>query len=140
MPPSVIGTCPTWAFWRRRSQVSMLHREGDDERRDRGNRGSGGGGRGPQLPSPPGRPFRTMMFWALVLLLALIAYRMYAGNLLTTQRIDIPYTRFIQEVEKGNIERATFVEETRTVLGELRNETNESIGGRAVTLKAFKTN
>src|SRR5215831_2546196 len=113
MRPSAIGTCPTWAFWRRRSPVSMLYREGgDDERRERGNRGERGGGRGPQLPSPPGRPFRTMMFWALVLLLALIAYRMYSSNLLTTQRIDIPYTRFVQEVEKGNIERATFVEET----------------------------
>jgi len=81
-----------------------------------------------------------MAFWALVLLLALVAYRMYAGNLLTTQRIDIPYTRFVQEVEKGNIERVTFVEETRTVLGELRTETAETIGGRSVSLKQFKTN
>src|SRR5262249_44979143 len=81
-----------------------------------------------------------MAFWALVLLLALVAYRMYAGNLLSAQRVDIPYTRFVQEAEKGNIERATFVEETRTVLGELRTETSETIGGRAVTLKAFKTN
>jgi hypothetical protein len=81
-----------------------------------------------------------MGFWALVLLLAIIAYRMYAGNLLTAQRIDIPYTRFVQEMEKGNLERATFVEETRTVLGELRAETTETIGGRSVTLKSFKTN
>jgi len=81
-----------------------------------------------------------MGFWALVLLLAIIAYRMYAGNLLTAQRVDIPYTRFVTEVEKGNIERATFVEETRTVLGELRTETTETVGGRAVSLKSFKTN
>src|SRR5262245_62496766 len=81
-----------------------------------------------------------MGFWALVLLLAIIAYRMYAGNLLTAQRIDIPYTRFVQEVEKSNIDRATFVEETRTVLGEPRTETTETVGGRSVTLKAFKTN
>src|SRR5262252_520839 len=81
-----------------------------------------------------------MGFWALVLLLAIIAYRMYAGNLLTTQRIDIPYTRFVEEVEKGNIERATFDEEKRTVLGELHNESTESIAGRQVTLKSFKTN
>jgi cell division protease FtsH len=81
-----------------------------------------------------------MAFWALVLLLSLVAYRMYAGNLLTSQRIDIPYTRFVQEVEKGNIERATFVEETRTVLGELHAEANETIAGRAVSIKSFKTN
>ena len=119
--------------------MNIFHRDGDDERRERGQRGDRGG-RGPQLPSPPGRPFRTMGFWALVLLLAIIAYRMYAGNLLTAQRVDIPYTRFVTEVEKGNIERATFVEETRTVLGELRTETTETVGGRAVSLKSFKTN
>jgi cell division protease FtsH len=122
--------------------VNIFNRDGDDDdRRGRGGqRGDKGGGRGPQLPSPPGRPFRTMAFWALVLLLSLVAYRMYAGNLLTSQRIDIPYTRFVQEVEKGNIERATFVEETRTVLGELHAEANETIAGRAVSIKSFKTN
>src|SRR5262249_7645244 len=139
MPPSATATCPTWAFWRSRG-VNTFHRDGDDERRERGTRGERGGGRGPQLPSPPGRPFRTMGFWALVLLLAIIADRMYAGNLLTTQRIDIPSTRSVQEVERGNVERATFVEETRTVLGELHNESTETIGGRQVTLKTFKTN
>ena len=92
------------------------------------------------MPSPSGRPFRTMAFWALVLLLALVAYRMYAGNLITAQRIDIPYTRFVQEAEKGNVESATFVEETRTVLGELHGEVNVTVGGKAVAVKAFKTN
>src|SRR5690242_16929737 len=134
MPPSASATCPTWAFSRRHRRVNIFNRDGDDDdRRGRGGSRGDKGGRGPQLPSPPGRPFRTMAFWALVLLLALVAYRMYAGNLLTTQRIDIPYTRFVQEVEKGNIERATFVEETRTVLGELHAEANETIAGRAVS-------
>ena len=119
--------------------MNIFHRDGDDERRDRGQRGERGG-RGPQLPSPPGRPFRTMGFWALVLLLAIIAYRMYAGNLLTAQRVDIPYTQFVTEMEKGNLERATFIEETRTVLGDLRSETSQTIGGRAVSIKSFKTN
>ncbi len=121
--------------------MNIFRKDGDDDdKRGRGSRGDKGGGRGPQLPSPPGRPFRTMAFWALVLLLSMIAYRMYAGNLLTSQRIDIPYTRFVQEVEKGNIERATFVEETRTVLGDLHAEANETIAGHAVSIKSFKTN
>jgi cell division protease FtsH len=121
--------------------VNQFHRDGGDDRRDRNTgRNDKGGGRGPQLPTTPGRPFRNMAFWALLLLLALVAYRMWAGNLLTTQRIDIPYTRFVQEVEKGNIDRATFVEETRTVLGELRQEGTETVAGRQVTVKAFKTN
>jgi len=137
-PPSAIATCPTWAFWRSKS-VNIFRRDGDDDRRERGSRGDRGG-RGPQLPSPPGRPFRTMGFWALVLLLAIIAYRMYAGNLLTAQRVDIPYTRFVQEMEKGNIERAKFNEEMRTVEGDLRAETTETVGGHSVTLKSFRTN
>jgi len=121
--------------------VNQFHKDGGDDRRDRNaGRNDKGGGRGPQLPATPGRPFRNMAFWALLLLLALVAYRMWAGNLLTTQRIDIPYTRFVQEVEKGNIDRATFVEETRTVLGELRQEGTETVAGRQVTVKAFKTN
>src|SRR5947207_380262 len=141
MPPSAIGICPTWAFSRRHRRVNIFHRDGDDDdRRGRGGPRGDKGGRGPGLPSPPGRPFRTMAFWALVLLLSLVAYRMYAGNLLTSQRIDIPYTRFVQEVEKANIERATFVEETRTVLGELHSEATETIAGRTVSIKSFKTN
>jgi len=119
--------------------VNIFHRDGDDERRDRGQRGERGG-RGPQLPSPPGRPFRTMGFWALVVLLAITAYNMYARNLLSPQRVDIPYTQFVTEMEKGNLERATFIEETRTVLGDLRSETSQTIGGRAVSIKSFKTN
>ena len=118
--------------------MNIFRRDGDDD--DRRGRGNSRGGRGPQLPSPPGRPFRTFAFWALVLILSMLAYRMYAGNLLTSQRVDIPYTRFVQEVEKGNIERATFVEETRTVLGELHAEANETIAGRATSIKSFKTN
>jgi cell division protease FtsH len=120
--------------------LNVFNRDGDEDRRGGPGRSDKGGGRGSQMPSPPGRPFRTMAFWALVLLLALVAYRMYAGNLLTTQRIDIPYTRFVQELERGNIDRATFVEETRTVLGELRTEAAENIGGRSVNIKTFKTN
>jgi len=121
--------------------VQTFRRDGDDERRDRTpNRGDRGGGRGPQLSPAPGRPFRNMAFWALLLLLALVAYRMWAGNLLTAQRIDIPYTRFVQELERGNIDRVTFVEETRTVLGELRQEASETVAGRQVMVKTFKTN
>ncbi len=121
--------------------VQTFRRDGDDERRERTpNRGEKGGGRGPQLSPAPGRPFRNMAFWALLLLLALVAYRMWAGNLLTAQRIDIPYTRFVLEMERGNIDRVTFVEETRTVLGELRQEASETVAGRQVMVKTFKTN
>ncbi|MFM8559565.1 MAG: ATP-dependent zinc metalloprotease FtsH [bacterium] len=81
-----------------------------------------------------------MAFWALVLLLSLVVYRMYSGNLVSAQRVDIPYARFMQELEKGNLEKAQFVEETRTVNGDLKAEVTETIGGRSVTVKTFRTN
>ncbi len=115
-----------------------LHRDSDDD--SRRERGPQRGGRGPQLPTPSGRPFRTLAFWVLVVLLALVAYKMYSGNLLTTQRVDIPYTAFMQEVEKNNIDAANFAEQTRTVTGEFKSEVAQRIGGRDVQVKSFKTN
>ena len=102
-------------------------------------RGSGGRG-GAQIPSPAGKPFRTMAFWVLIVLLALFAYRMYSGSMTQTPRVDISYTRFQSEVEKGNIDAITFIEETRSVLGELKTEGVERVAGRDVPFKQFKTN
>ena len=74
----------------------------DDGRKQR--RGSRGGpSRRSQVPVPPGRPFRTLAFWALVVLLSLVAYRMYQGSFMAPQRVEISYTRFIDEVNKGNV-------------------------------------
>ncbi|MFN8586782.1 MAG: ATP-dependent zinc metalloprotease FtsH [Candidatus Eisenbacteria bacterium] len=81
-----------------------------------------------------------MAFWVLVVLLALVAYRMYSGNLLATQRVDIPYTAFMQEVEKGNVDNASFAEQTRTVTGEFKAAVPQKIATREVQVKAFKTN
>jgi cell division protease FtsH len=117
--------------------VTIFRRDSDDEGR-RPNRGQGP--RGPQGPPPAGRPFRTMAFWGLVIMLALVAYKMYSGNLLATQRIDIPYTVFMQEVEKGNVESATFTEQTRAVTGDLKTEIPQKVAGRDVTVKSFKSN
>jgi len=115
----------------------MFRREGDDEGR---RPGKGGGPRGPQPTPPAGQPFRTMAFWGLVILLGLVAYKMYSGNLLATQRIEIPYTAFMQEVDKGNVEVANFAEQTRTLTGEFKAEITQKVGGRDVTVKSFKTN
>ena len=124
--------------------MNSFQRDRDDDRRDDGRRGGGnrgtGGGRGPQLPAPPGRPFRTAAFWVLVVLLALVAYRMYSGNLLVAQRVDIPYAVFMQEVQHGNVDNVTFAEQTRTLTGELKTEVQQTIAGRPVKVKGFKTN
>jgi cell division protease FtsH len=122
--------------------VIRFLRDRDDERRDDGRRGGNrpSGGRGPQLPAPPGRPFRTAAFWVLVVVLALVAYKMYSGNLLVAQRVDIPYAVFMQEVQRANVDNVTFAEQTRTLTGELRSDITQTIGGRPVKVKAFKTN
>ena len=88
-------------------EKSVLHRD-----EDRGSQGSrkreprgGGNGRGAPPRRPPlqgGRPFRTLAFWAFVALLSLLAFRMYQGSFMAPQRIEISYTRFIQEGLRAN--------------------------------------
>jgi cell division protease FtsH len=89
-------------------------------------------------PSPPSRPFRTLGFWVLVVLLSLVAYRMYQGNFMTAPRIEISYTRFIQEVDRANIGNLEILD--KTVSGELKTETAVRIAGHDVRVKSFKAN
>jgi ATP-dependent metalloprotease FtsH len=110
----------------------------DDRSRDRRNNKSGGPSRRPQVPVPPSRPFRTLAFWALLVLLSLVAVRMYQGNFMAPQRLEISYTRFIEEVNQGNIGRLEIVE--RTVTGELKRESSVRIGPTETSFKSFRTN
>jgi ATP-dependent metalloprotease FtsH len=119
--------------------VNVLWRDsGDrDDRRGGGPRG-GGPNRRTSGPVPPGRPFRTLAFWLLVILLALVTVRMYQGSFMAPQRVEISYTRFLAEINKGNIANLQVVE--RTVTGELRNEGTLRVANRDVAFKAFRTN
>jgi len=110
---------------------------GSDRGRKREGRRAPAPRRGP-APAPPARPFRTLAFWVLVVLLSLVAYRMYQGNFMTAPRIEISYTRFINEVDRGNVASLQILE--RTVSGELRAETVLRIAGHDVRVKGFKTN
>ncbi len=112
----------------------------DDGRKRDGRRAPqrGNGPRRPQVPVPAGRPFRTLAFWALVVLLSLVAYRMYQGSFMTPQRAEISYTRFIEEVTKGNIANLQIIE--RSVTGELKNESSMRVGPHETAFKSFKTN
>jgi ATP-dependent metalloprotease FtsH len=121
--------------------VSVLWRDsgrgnGDDRSRDP--RRGGQPPRRPQVPMPGGRPFRTLAFWAFVALLSLAAFRMYQGNFMAPQRAEISYTRFIQEVDRGNIQNLQIVE--NGVTGELKAEANARIGGHDVPFKMFRAN
>jgi cell division protease FtsH len=87
---------------------------------------------------PAGRPFRTLAFWTLVVLLMLMAYRMYQGTFMPPQRVEISYTQFIREVDKGNIQALQIVE--RAVTGDLKGESTVRVNGHDYQVKAFKTN
>ncbi len=113
----------------------------DDGRKRDGRRApqrGNGPSRRPQVPVPAGRPFRTLAFWALVVLLSLVAYRMYQGSFMTPQRAEISYTRFIEEVTKGNISNLQIIE--RSVTGELKTESSLRVGPHETAFKSFKTN
>ncbi|HET7224215.1 MAG TPA: ATP-dependent zinc metalloprotease FtsH [Candidatus Eisenbacteria bacterium] len=86
---------------------------------------------------PPGRPFRTLAFWMLVVLLSLVAYRMYQGSFMAPQRAEISYTQFIKEVDGGNVENLQITE--NTVTGDLKRESVTRLGGHDVPYKSFKT-
>jgi len=112
----------------------------DDDRDHEGRKPSQRGGppRRPQAPLPAGRPFRTLAFWTLVVLLSLVAYRMYQGNFAASQRVEVSYTRFIHDVDAGNIANLQITEST--VTGELKKESTVKLNNRDVPYKGFKTN
>jgi cell division protease FtsH len=113
------------------------HESGPDRGRKREPRRITPPRRQPPAP-PPARPFRTLAFWVLVVLLSLVAYRMYQGNFMATPRVDVSYTRFMQEVDRGNIANLQIIE--KTVTGELKNDSVLRSGGHEMMFKAFKTN
>jgi ATP-dependent metalloprotease FtsH len=119
----------------------MLRQDSGSDDRSRDPRRSGGRPvpprrQGPQLP--PTRPFRTLAFWVFIGLLGLVAYRMYQGNFMATPRADISYTRFIEEVERGNIQDLQIVE--KVVTGQLRTESPLRPTAPEPRFKAFRTN
>jgi ATP-dependent metalloprotease FtsH len=124
--------------------VNVFRRESgpDDGRNNERRRGGGPRGEGPRRPPvsvPPNRPFRQLAFWALLILVSLVGYRLYQGSFMSPQRVPVDYTRFLSEVERGNIANLKFIEKNRTILGELRAETALRVNGQDVSFKSFKT-
>jgi hypothetical protein len=72
-----------------------------------------------------------------VVLLALVA-TVYQGSFMTSPRIEISYTRFIQEVERGNIHNLQIVE--KVVTGELKSEVPVRPTAAEPRFKGFRTN
>jgi ATP-dependent metalloprotease FtsH len=78
-----------------------------------------------------------MAFWALVVLLSLVAYRMYQGSFMTPQRADISYTRFVQEVDRGNVKNMQVM--GKAVTGEFKSDASLNVNGNNLSVRHFKT-
>jgi len=121
--------------------VSLFRHDSRPDDRQRDPRRPGQRPPPPRRPGPsvpPTRPFRSLAFWVFVSLLALVAYRMYQGNFMATARIEVSYTRFITEVDRGNIQSLQIVE--RVVTGELKSEAPVRASAPEPRFKAFRTN
>ncbi len=87
-------------------------------------------------PAPPtGRPGRTVALWALIVVVTVLIAQLYFGQ--RPQRADISYTRFVEEVNKGNIDHIDIV--ANEVTGELKTSSSIQVAGRPVPFKEFHT-
>jgi len=87
-------------------------------------------------PMPPSRgPGRTVALWALIFVVAVLVAQLYWGQ--RPQRYDISYTRFVEEINKGNIDKLEIV--NNEVTGELKTSASIQVAGRPVPFKAFHT-
>ncbi len=87
-------------------------------------------------PLPPSRgPGRTFALWALIVVVAVLVAQLYFGQ--RPQRIDVSYTRFVEEINKGNIDKLEIV--NNEITGELKTSASIQIAGRPVPFKSFHT-
>ena len=87
-------------------------------------------------PLPPSRgPGRTVALWALIVIVSVLVAQLYFGQ--RPQRVDISYTRFVEEINKGNIDKVDIV--NNEVSGELKTSSSILVGNRPVPFKSFHT-
>ena len=103
-----------------------------------------GGRDGPPKGSPPddGGPsfnwqktVKTMAFWAIIVLLSFWAFNHYFGPGRDT--VEISYTELRDQVEIGNVRKATF--EDRKVTGEFNSEYTKVARGKEVSATKFQS-
>ena len=87
-------------------------------------------------PLPPSRgPGRTVALWALIVVVTVLVAQLYFGQ--RPQRVDISYTRFVEEINKGNIDKLDIV--NNEVNGELKTSSSILVSQRPVPFKSFHT-
>ncbi len=96
--------------------------------------------RGTQLPGgPPTRPGRSIALWALIVVVSVLVAQFFFGQ--RQQRVDNTYTRFVEEVQKGNIQKLDVgaSEVANEIAGELKVSASTQVAGRPVPFKEFRT-
>jgi len=90
-----------------------------------------------RVPTPvaPNRPGRTFALWTLIIVVTVLIAQYYFGQ--RQSRVDISYTRFVEEIEKGNIAKLDIVE--KEVTGELKTSASIEVARRPVPFKEFRT-
>ncbi len=91
--------------------------------------------RGTPVSMPPNRPGRTVALWALIVVVTVLIAQFYFGN--REQRVDISYTRFVEEIQRSNIQRLDIVD--TEVSGRLKSSSSIVIAGRPVPFRDFRT-
>jgi cell division protease FtsH len=84
---------------------------------------------------PPPRSRNPFIAWILFIFLAFMAYQLY--NQTRPTEAEISYTRFLHEIEAGNIANVKFLE--REVKGKLVKPAMITQGGRDVSFEQFRT-
>jgi len=96
--------------------------------------------RGTPVPvGPPSRPGRSVALWALIVVVSVLVAQFYFGQ--RQQRVDISYTRFVEEVQKGNIQKldVSASDVANEIAGELKVSASTQVAGRPVPFKEFRT-
>jgi cell division protease FtsH len=106
-------------------------------RRDVGPRGPGEPEKKP--PGPGGefhwrRVSKTLLFWALVFMLAIYGVNLFSGAKKRT--VEITYTEFLQQLEADNIEEVVFIE--RDMEGDFADSYAKTVDGHTGIYEAFK--
>ncbi len=91
--------------------------------------------RGTPVPLPSNRPGRTVALWALIVVVTVLVANFYFGQ--RQRRVDISYTRFVEEIQKGNIQKLDIVD--KEVVGTLKQSASTVIANQAVPFKEFRT-
>jgi cell division protease FtsH len=79
------------------------------------------------------RKGRTLLFWAILLLLAITVIQIYSGS--KKDAVTITYTEFMQELDRSNVKKVTLVE--KDIEGEFVSQVSKTVGKRTGSYSKF---